>query len=132
VSEDVTIGAAVATVVYTDKAFYRLWKTRIIGAAANAVTGTIGTGPKLGLPYKCMVAWSKEDGVLINRFEMTAGKVVNADITDPATSTSNDPRGTYECAQALNGIRTVVVGIAGDPAVNAAGNGGLHGIRQFA
>jgi hypothetical protein len=79
-----------------------------------------------------MVAWSKEDGVLINRFEMTAGKVVNADITDPATSTSNDPRGTYECAQALNGIRTVVVGIAGDPAVNAAGNGGLHGIRQFA
>lgn len=129
--EDITIGAAVATVVYSNKAFYRLWKTRIIGTATNAVTAQVGTGPKLGLPYKNILQWIKEDGVLLNRFEVTAGKYVNPATTDPATATSNDPRGTIECVQALNGVRTVVVGLFGDPAVNPAGNGGLHGIRHY-
>jgi hypothetical protein len=131
VAEDITIGAAVATIQYSDKAYYRLRGTRIITAATNAVTAQVGTGPKLGLPYKCILEWIKEDGVLINRFEVTAGKFAYADVTDPATATSNDPRGTIECVQALNGVRTVVVGLFLDPAVNAAGNGGLHGIRQY-
>jgi hypothetical protein len=88
VAEDVTVGAAVATVVYTDKAFYRLAKTRIIATATNAVTAQVGTGPKLGLPYKSFLSWIKEDGVVLYRFEVTAGKLVNADTTDPATATS--------------------------------------------
>lgn len=129
--EDITIGAAVATAVFSNKAFYRLWKTRIIATATNAVTATVGVGPKLGLPYKNILQWIKEDGVLLNRFEVTAGKYVNPATTDPATATSNDPRGTIECVQALNGVRTVVVGLFGDPSVNPAGNGGLHGIRQY-
>lgn len=50
--------------------------------------------------------------------------------TDPQTTTTGDPRGTYEALLTYDGVKDVVVSILGDPAVNAAGNGGLHGIRH--
>lgn len=51
------------------------------------------------------------------------------DSTDPGTPTTGDPRGTYESIQTPNGTE-VIVAMNGDNSYNAAGNGGLHGIKQ--
>jgi len=53
------------------------------------------------------------------------------DQTDPATRTTGDTRGSYEAVLTYDGVSEIRVGLVGDNAVNAAGNGGLHGIRQF-
>lgn len=52
------------------------------------------------------------------------------DTTDPATATTTDPRGFYDPVATLNGSTEIIVGLLGDNAVNASGNGGLHGIAQ--
>lgn len=51
-------------------------------------------------------------------------------LTDPQTTTTGDPRGTYESLAVLDGVKEIIVGMMGDNAVNAAGNGGLHGIKH--
>lgn len=51
-------------------------------------------------------------------------------LTDPQTTTTGDPRGTYESLATMDGVVTVHVGIIGDNAVNSSGNGGLHGIKH--
>jgi hypothetical protein len=52
-------------VIYGKKAFYRITKVVNITAASNATTVDLGTGFRLGLPYKGDVAWAKEGGVLV-------------------------------------------------------------------
>jgi hypothetical protein len=52
--------------------------------------------------------------------------------TDPATSATGDPRGLYNPTAAFNGATEFLIGMIGDPAVNANGNGGLHGIKHYA
>lgn len=53
------------------------------------------------------------------------------DLTDPATALTGEPRGAYDPLVALNGATEIIVGLVGDNAVNAAGNGGLHGLKHF-
>lgn len=53
------------------------------------------------------------------------------DQTDPATRITGDTRGTYEPIVTPGVASELIVGVVADAAVNAAGNGGLHGIRQF-
>ena len=53
------------------------------------------------------------------------------DLTDPATAITGEPRGAYDPIATLNGATEIIVGLVGDLAVNAAGNGGLHGIKHF-
>lgn len=62
--------------------------------------------------------------------ELTSTQVVLPDVTDPATATTGDPRGSYESLATLAGFE-IIVGIMGDSSVNASGNGGLHGIQHF-
>jgi len=51
-------------------------------------------------------------------------------LTDPQTLTTADPRGTYESLLTMDGTKEIVVGLSGDNSVNAAGNGGYHGIKH--
>lgn len=236
-------GASGSTaILYGRKAFARVDDTKVITPASNAVTWSVGTGFRLGLPYKGDVVWAKENGVLVNVFkrdtlisrtfdaaDAVAGKskfirapfpgfvnqligtpdaggstndpvvtvklatvaiigltvtvdtsdttgltvtdlpttpgynannrfvtnglieIVGAaaassfgynvsllltptqfslpDLTDPQTTALADPRGTYEALQTYDGSQ-IIVGLSGDNAVNAAGNGGLQGIRH--
>lgn len=63
-------GASGATaILYGKKAFKTVDYTKIVTAASNAVTWAIGTGFRLGLPYKADVAWAKEGGVLVPLFK---------------------------------------------------------------
>lgn len=237
-------GASGATaILYGKKAFTRVSKTKIVTAATNAVTFDLGTGSRLGLPFKGDVVAAKENGVqvpLYNRdFHLTADRAAalavaggsnflrspcpgfvkdvfgipngggsttdpvitvelggvaitgltatidtsnaagllvsdvpatpgyNAnnrlvtdsmielvgaaaasagsdsvgvtitptqftlpDLTDPATASTGDPRGTYEALRTLDGSE-IIVSLIGNPEVNADGNGGLMGIRHF-
>lgn len=51
--------------------------------------------------------------------------------TDPQTVATGDPRGTYESLATLDGAKEIIVGLMGDPSVNASGNGGLYGIAHL-
>lgn len=64
--------------------------------------------------------------------ELTPVQVVLPDLTDPATTVTGDPRGTYEGISVPNGSIEFVVGLIGESAVNTSNNGGLHGIRHAA
>jgi hypothetical protein len=129
-TETFTGSAAASAALVGNKAFYgRIW-TEIVTPSTNAITFTVGTGSKLGLPYKGLVVFAKENNVTL----LTAASQANqtaADLTDPATGVTGDPRGTYTATAALDGIKEIVVGLLGDNAVNASGNGGMHGIRHF-
>lgn len=230
-------------IVYGQKAFRRVTHTINRVASTNATTWAIGTGWRMGLPYKGDVAWAKEAGVLVNvwkrdfilwlqraaakavaggsdfltspspgfiktlygvpaggggatdpvitvklatvavvgltvtidtsdtagltvsdvpttpgysannRFrtnglievvagaaagafadqvgvEITPTQVTPPVLTDPQTLLIGDPRGTYEPLMTPDGASELVVGLVGDPFVNAAGNGGLYGIKH--
>lgn len=237
-------GASGSTaILYGKKAFYRIFDTKIVTAASNAVTWAVGTGFRLGLPYKGDLSWAREDNLFVtvfkrdtiisrtydaadavagkskwirapfpgfvktliatpdsgggatdpvvtvklgtvaiigltvtvdtsdvagltvtdtpttlgynanNRFitgglieivgaaaagafgyqvqlELTPTHLTVPDLTDPQTTTTGDPRGTYEPITLLDGVKKIEVAFVGDNVVNAAGNGGLHGIRH--
>lgn len=235
-------GASGSTaILYGAKAFYRVIYTKVVLAASNAVTWAIGTGFRLGLPYKGDIQWAKEANVFVplqtrdlrvvvdrdaaeaiaggnhyikapfagfvktlggvsagagstndpaitvnlggtaitgltvtidtsaaanevtdtptvlgynanNRFragdliqivgtaaasagpdnvylELTPTQFSLPDLTDPQTTVTGDPRGTYESNLTPNGSE-IVVGLVGDNSVNASNNGGLYGIRH--
>lgn len=114
------------TPVNGKKAFKRV--TSIVVAAG--VTGTIDVGPLniLGLPYKTLAIDQEiADGAL-----QAAGTFVAPVLTDPQTATTGDPRGTYVPTATPDGSIDLVLVARADNWVNAAGNGGYHGISQFA
>lgn len=234
-------GASGSTaILYGKKAFKRVLYTKIVTATTNAVTWAVGTGFRLGLPYKGDIEWAKENGILVPTYKRDftlwqsmsdadvtsgasllfsapcpgfvktligipsgAGSTTNAAatveiatvavtgltvtvdqdtqtrvtdvpttegysannrfrpndiievvhaattsggpvsygveltptqfslpvLTDPQTLTLGDPRGTYEPILTPDGSE-IIVGLVGDPAYNASGNGGYHGIRH--
>lgn len=239
-------GASGATaILYGKKLFYKVLGLRTVTPATNAVTYNIGTGRRLGLPYKGDVEYSRENGVLVPFFKRdqllevsrpaalavsggsnfvrapcagfikdvngytygagstndpvvtvrlatvaitgltvtvdanvstSASRVVGTpttpgysannrcvandlieivataaasaagdvlgvtftptqfslpDLTDPQTNVTLDPRGSYEPTAVMDGIKEIRVALIGDNSVNAAGNGGLHGIQHF-
>lgn len=125
--ERFTGSAAASTALVGKKAFYGVTASRIVTPASNAVTFNLGTGSILGLPYKGWLAWVKENMVPLT----PSTQFTVPDLTDPATAVTGDPRGTYTAVAALDGIKRIEAGMFGDNYVNAAGNGGLHGIRHF-
>lgn len=59
-------GASGATaILYGQKMFYRVTQLKTITAASNAVNYAIGTGSRLGLPFKGDIAWAKEGGIQV-------------------------------------------------------------------
>ena len=126
----ITIAAGGAVAVATKKAFYRVTKTVIVDAATNAITFDLGTTDELGVPYKGQIMWAKEDGVFVATATME-GTDTQADLTDPATATTGDPRGNYNPTTALDGAKEIIIGMRADNSVNSDNNGGLHGIRHY-
>lgn len=71
-------GASGSTaILYGKKAFYRVNKTVIVTAASNAITTKLGTGTRLGLPYKGDVVWAKENDILVPVYNRTQTFRVN-------------------------------------------------------
>lgn len=92
-----------------------------------AVTIDLGWGDKLGLPYKTRAVLREyEDDVLA-----AAGTFVAPVTTDPATKSTGDPRGTYDPTGTLDGSAEFKIECRVSNAVNASGNGGLHGIAHY-
>jgi hypothetical protein len=52
-------------ILYGKKAFYKVTQAKIVTPSTNAVNWAVGTGLRLGLPYKGDVAWVQENGVLV-------------------------------------------------------------------
>lgn len=100
--------------------------TVTFGATA-ATTIDVGWNDKLGLPYKTVAVEREYSGDVT----AAAGTLVAAVTTDPQTATTADPRGTYDPTTTLNGTAVISVDIQYSNTVNAAGNGGLHGIKHF-
>jgi hypothetical protein len=96
--------------------------------AAAGVTVNIGTGVKLGLPYKALRA-AYEIG---NGVSVAAGTLQAASLIDPATLTTSDPRGAYTTTTTMNGANIIsgVFNMAND--VNTVNHGGLHGLQHAA
>jgi hypothetical protein len=115
-----------ATPVVGNKAFksfnYASW-----GLTAGT-TISVGLGVKLGLPFKTIrCAYEVGNGALA-----AAGTLQAPSTTDPATSTTTDPRGMYTTTTTMNGtnIISAVFDMLND--VNTSNHGGLHGIQHVA
>lgn len=114
-----TIAFNGTTEVSGTKAFKSV--TRIAVSAALAGNANAGFNDKLGLPvrvtdagYIVSVKWA---GVLA----ADAGTFAAADTTSPATTTTDDVRGTYIPSSAANGSRRLVMTIA-VPAIGCGPN----------
>ena len=125
--------AAVATAAAGKKSFYRVlaYKTVVAGGGVTIQIGT--SGQKLGLPFKGSIEWAKEGTppALIDPATLFSAWTA-PDVTDPATSTTGDPRGQYTCTAAPDGAKEFIIGLRCDNSLNASDRGGLHGIRHYA
>ena len=124
-SENITYNGA--TPVQGKKAFKYL--RQITWTLVAATTLNVGFSTGLGLPYKAIKVYTEEaSSVPVG----TVGTLTAGILTDPATATTGDPRGTWVSTTAMDGVTvlTATFDFAND--VNAAGNGGLHGIAHFA
>jgi len=105
------------------------WKriTSVTVASGGSITVDIGWGAAFGLPYKTLrVLEELVDGAL-----GTAGTITAPVLTDPATNATGDPRGMYTPNATPDGTKVIQGRFVLDAYINAAGNGGLHGIRHF-
>lgn len=71
-------------ILYGKKAFYKVWKSVIVTAATNAIVIDIGTGYRLGLPFKGEVMWAKENNILVPVYKHSVwmwGDMSDADVT---------------------------------------------------
>jgi hypothetical protein len=118
------------TAVAGQKAFKSV--TRIAISAALTGLAIVGFTDVLGLPvrvtnagYIVSVKW---DGVLA----ADAGTFAAADVTSPATTTTNDVRGTYLPSSVADGSKRLVIAIA-VPAIGSGPNAtrvGAFGVTQ--
>lgn len=123
IAESLTMNGT--TPVVGNKAFKSL---AYMTYTATATTVSVGTGVKLGLPYKAVrCVYEIANGVLA-----AAGTLVGPSLVDPATNVTLDTRGVYTTTTTMNGVNIIsaVFNCVND--VNTANNGGLHGIRQAA
>jgi hypothetical protein len=124
VSEAFTLAGA--TPVVGKKAFKSVRNVNVPAIAAT--TMNIGTGTGFGLPYKAIRCSHEIAGGVL----AAAGTLTAASIVDPATAVTGDPRGTYVPTTTPNGATWITAVFEFINDVNTAGNGGLHGIAQFA
>jgi hypothetical protein len=129
--ERINIGVGVATAVLGLKAWGWIAGTRLNSAAGNAVTFSVSAGVSLGLPWKGTIVAAKEGTTNMTYAQINTASVAPV-LTDPQTAVTGDPRGLYTPVTPPNGVLAYEVAMIGDTSVNAAGNGGLLGIRQLA
>jgi len=63
--ENFTGASGSTAIVYGKKAFFRIISSKVITPSTNAVTYSIGTGFRLGLPYKGDLAYAREAGIQV-------------------------------------------------------------------
>lgn len=114
-----------ATPVVGNKAFK--WIDSVTYAATAATTITVGTGAKFGVPYYMTRLIGEEAAGQ----PTAAGTFVAGVNTDPGTSITGDPRGTYVPTTVPNGATRIRVTYLANNLLNASGNGGLYGIAHF-
>lgn len=124
VAESFTLNGAAA--VAGKKAFK--WIDRITAGITAGTTINVGFGGVLGLPYRM----SNVIEETANGAEAAVGTFVAGVLTDPQTTTTGDPRGTYAPTTALNGSNRILGKFMPYNILNANGNGGLYGIAQVA
>lgn len=117
------------TGVNGSKAFYYIDLVSWAAGNANASSSIdIGWLDELGMPYKAIKVLSEEsDGATVS----TLGSLTAFDSTDPATSTTNDPRGTYNPQTTLDGSKVITGTFIASREKNTDGNGGLYGIQHY-
>lgn len=99
-----------------------------VSYTAAATTLSIGTGVKLGLPYKTLrVGYEIANGVVA-----AAGTLQAPSLVDPQTNTTTDPRGAYTTTTTMNGANIISASCDCVNDVNTSNNGGLHGLQQAA
>lgn len=122
-SEQITLNGA--TPVVGKKCFKNL--RQITAGITAGTTVNIGPGATVGLPFRAIAVYSEtSDSALAS-----AGTLIAPDLTDPATVSTGEPRGAYTSTTAFNGIHVITALFEFENDVNAAGNGGLHGIAHF-
>jgi len=100
--------------------------TVLIGASTE--TMDVGFTDVLGLPYTCVKVLSEELAGAVN----TLGTLVAPTRTDPRlVSTVTNSRGSYDPNGTLDSTSELVITAIFDNSVNASGNGGLYGIKEF-
>jgi hypothetical protein len=124
-----TTSSAVAN-VSGKKAFYQVSSIAISGSLPVAIT--VGTTDIFGLPVRCIdagyivkVGWN-------NTLLQNAGTFTVADMTNPATATTGDVRGTFVPTTASDGVKRLVMTIA-IPAIGVGPNAtrtGALGVTQ--
>jgi len=115
-----------ATAVQGNKAFKR---ARLITWGATAgTTITVGPGTRLGLPFKALKVLSEE----FAQAPVATLGTLTAPFLGVATATSVDPRGLYTPTSALNGTSELTATFMFNNQVNAANEGGLHGMPHYA
>lgn len=92
------------------KAFYQIVAISVAGATTTAVT--VGTTDILGFPLRCYDAGYIAHVGWNNALANDAGTFVVADMTNPATSTTGDVRGTFAPSSATNGVKRLVLSLA--------------------
>jgi hypothetical protein len=124
VTEAITLNGA--TPVNGKKAFKYI--DSITWTVTAATTLNVGTTAILGLPYRMMNVLSEElAGVRVG----TLGTLTTPDQTDPGTTTTGDPRGTYTPNSTLNGTSDLSAIFIPNFRLNTNNNGGLHGLAHF-
>lgn len=122
-SEQVTLNGATPVVGLKCFKYIR----QITAGITAATTVNIGFGSSLGIPYRAIKVWTEES----NSAPATVGTLTAPVLTDPATVSTGEPRGSYVTNTALDGVKVITATFAFANDVNAAGNGGLHGIAHF-
>jgi hypothetical protein len=104
------------------------WVDRVTWTATASRTINVGSGSRLGLPYKTVRVLSEEAaGAVVS----TVGTLTAPVLTDPQTAVTGDPRGLYTATTTLDGTTEITIRAIVDNSSNATPNGGLHGIKHF-
>jgi hypothetical protein len=96
-------------------------------ASGGSITVQVGYGAAFGLPFRVSeVVKEYADGVVAN-----AGTLTAADLTDPATNATTDPRGLYAPTTTPDGAKEIWIRAVVNAYINSNKNGGLHGIQHY-
>jgi len=100
---------------------------RVTAGLTAGTTINLGWGTKFGLPWKTRAVYRE----YVDQVVAAAGTLAAPVLTDPQTTTTGDPRGTYVPTTTPDAVKVLEIDAEIDAGVNAAGRGGLHGIQQF-
>jgi hypothetical protein len=109
-TEVIASGAVASTTTNGKKAFYQVSSVAVSGSTGG-VTVAVGTSAILGIPVRVIDGGYVQDIGWAGAITLDTGTFVKADMTNPATSTTGDVRGTYSPSTAPNGQNRLVMGI---------------------